>query len=297
MKKISVLGFLLCSLFLTGCGERVSIQPGEVGKQLNTKGLEDEIRRPGTFRLDQCWLTSCPRLVRLQVQKSTMEFTVNKLLLPKSNVDLSNVQVGIQFRVKENEESINRIYEEVRPVAASSVRSEGGLSGDSVLLITTDMLYDTYIARKAPDAVIAALREYTVEETLTKTPEIAKYAKDKANEMLKDTPIEITELGFPNGAGEPPQEVLEAKRKFFVVEEETARSIKKYQAAIEIEKARQAVQRTRVSNDLENAITAGIPFGLYVLLKNMERFAEEGVPLGYVPLQAFTGNESCTQSF
>lgn len=295
MKEISVIGLLFCTMLLTGCGERVSIQPGEVGKQLTTDGLEKDIRRPGAFRMEQCWIVACPRLVRLQVQKATKQFKIDKLLLMKSNVDLSNVEVGVQFQVKDNEEAINRIFEEVRPVAASSIEGES-LSGSSVLIITTDMLYSTYIERKAPDAVISALREYTVEEAMAKTPEIAKYAKDKVNEMLKDTPIEITELGFPNGAGEPPPEVLEAKRKYFVVEEETARTLKKYEAAIEIEKARQAVQRTRVSNDLENANKAGIPFGLYVLLKNMERFAEEGVPLGYIPIQAFMEHGQCTQS-
>ena len=143
MKKISVLGFLLCSLFLTGCGERVSIQPGEVGKQLTTDGLEKEIRRPGAFRMEQCLVVACPRLVRLQVQKATKQFKIDKLLLMKSNVDLSNVEVGVQFQVKDNEESINRIFEEVRPVAASSIEGES-LSGSSVLVITTDPHFNSF---------------------------------------------------------------------------------------------------------------------------------------------------------
>ena len=108
--------------------------------------------------------------------------------------------------------------------------------------------------------------------------------KTQINQMLAKTPVEVTELGFPNGIGEPPPEVLEAKRKLYAVEEQKARDIKALAAALTVEDHRQAVQTKRTINDLENAKTAGIDFATYVFLKNMERFAEEGVPLGHIPI-------------
>jgi hypothetical protein len=263
---------------LMGCGERVSIQPGEMGRQLTTSGLEEDNRPPGAFRMESCIFTACPKLVRLQTQKSTKVFTIAQLFLPKSNVDMTHVEVGLQFRVKQDKASLNTIFKEVRPVDAPDDQSS------LVLLISTDMIYETYIQRKAPDAVITALREFQVDQVLSDVPEIASFTKDKINELLSDTPVEVTELGFPNGIGQPPDEVIDAKRRLYAVEEQKERDIKALEAEFIIEKQRQLVQKLRTQNDLENAQAAGIDFASYVFLKNMERFAEEHVPLGNISI-------------
>ena len=263
---------------LVGCGERVSIQPGEMGRQLTISGLEDENRPPGAFRMESCIFTACPKLVRLQTQKSTKVFTIDHLFLPKSNVDMSHVEVGLQFRVKQDKASLNTIFKEVRPIDAPDDQSS------LVLLISTDTIYETYIQRKAPDAVITALREYQVDQVLSDVPEIAEFTREKINELLANTPVEVTELGFPNGIGQPPDEVLDAKRRLYAVEEQKARDIKALEAEFIIEKQRQLVQKLRTQNDLANAQEAGIDFATYVFLKNMERFAEEHVPLGDVSI-------------
>jgi SPFH domain / Band 7 family len=263
---------------VVGCGERVSIQPGEMGRQLTISGLEDENRPPGAFRMESCIFTACPKLVRLQTQKSTKVFTIDHLFLPKSNVDMAHVEVGLQFQVKQDKASLDTIFKEVRPIDAPDDQSS------LVLLISTETIYETYIQRKAPDAVITALREYQVDQVLSDVPEIASFTKDKINELLANTPVEVTELGFPNGIGQPPDEVLDAKRRLYAVEEQKARDIKALEAEFIIEKQRQLVQKLRTQNDLANAQEAGIDFATYVFLKNMERFAEEHVPLGDVSI-------------
>lgn len=272
IRKLGLTAVILCSMALVACGERVIVQPGEVGRQLTTQGLEGQNRPPGAFRMESCIVTACPRLVRLQTQKATKDFVIDKLFLPKSNVDMTKVQIGLQFRVKRDKKSLDTVFKEVRPEAKSN----------QVLLISTDMVYETYVQRKAPDAVITALREYEVDQVLSDVPEIADYARDKINEMLSSTPVEVTELGFPNGIGEPPPEVLEAKRKLYAVTEQKARDIKALEAALTVEDHRQAVQRKRTVNDVANAKRASVDYATYVYLKNIERFADEKVPLGYV---------------
>lgn len=265
-------------LLLSACGDRTSIQTGEVGKVLGNNGLEQGVRRPGAFRMPYCGTDACPKLVRLQVNKSTSDLTIDSLFLPKSNVDIRNVQVGLQFQVKPDETSIDTVFEEVRPVAAETQSGES----NRVLIITAEMVYDTFLKRKAADAIVTALREHTVEEVLTNVPEIAAHTKDKINAMLGDAPIEVTELGFPNGIGEVPKEVIEAKRRLFAIEEDRARRIKALEADFVIEDHRQSVQRKRVSNDLDNARQAGIDYATYVWLKTQERFAdaaENGTPV------------------
>lgn len=258
--------FALPVLFLlTACGERVTVETGEVGKVLGTNGLEEKVYSPGAFRLDWCGPSACPKLVRLQRNKSTTVLTIDSLFLPESNVDVRNVQVGIQFQVKEDQESVARIYQEVRPEPADQAQ---------VMLISAEKVYETFLARKAPDAIVTALREHTVEEVLTKVPEIADDTKKAINEMLADAPIEVTELGFPNGIGEVPREVINAKRRLFAIEEEKARQVKALEAELSIEEQRQRVQKVRAQNDVINAKVAGVPYDVYVALKNEERFAD-----------------------
>ncbi len=280
---------LALTTILSGCvGDRTSIQTGEVGKQLTSSGLEKSIRTPGSFRMDYCgtW-AACPKLVRLQVNKSTADLQIDSLFLPESNVDVKNVKVGLQFQVKQDKESINKVFEEVRPEPAEDSDSS------RVLLITDEMVFETFLKRKAPDAIISALRLYKVEQILTDVPEIAEFTKQKINEMLIDTPIEVTELGFPNGIGEVPEEVIHAKRKLFAINEDQTRRIRALEADLVIESQRQKVQEIRVRNDIINARNAGISYSEYVSLKTTERFAdaaETGTPVAlggqFSPLQS-----------
>lgn len=259
-------------LLAAACGERVAIQSGEVGKQLTTEGLESGIRNPGAFRLDSCVFSACPKLIRLQVNKHAEDMKIDSLFLPKSNVDIDNVQIRLQFRVKPDKDSINRVYAEVRPEPA----------GEQVFLITSQQVYDTYLRGRVPDAVVATLREYTVEEVLTQVPEIAEYVEAKVNEELKEDPVEVTELSFPNGIGEVPEAVIMAKRRLFAIEEEKARQVKALEAELAVEDQRQAVQRKRAKNDKEVALSLGMSTAAFMYLKTFERFADaaaDGTPV------------------
>jgi hypothetical protein len=264
MKRTPIFALSVLALLAAACGERVTVETGEVGKVLGTSGLEKKTYQPSSFRLDICGFGACPKLVRLQVNKSTTVLSIDTLYLPKSNVDIRNVQVGIVFQVKEDEESVAKIYDEVKPESAAPY----------VMLISADKVYETYLARKAPDAIVTELRKHSVEEVLTNVPEIADATKIAIAEMLGDAPIEVTELGFPNGIGEVPKEVIQAKRRLFAVDEEKARSVRALAAELEVEAQRQRVQKVRAENDVINAQIAGVPYDVYVRLKNEERFAD-----------------------
>ena len=273
MKKLLILAALVMGVStLSGCGKRVTINTGEVGKQITVGGLEKDIRYSGSFRMESCFFSACPKLVRLTTAKSAEEVTIGKVFLPKSNVDLTDVTFGMQFRIRQDRDSIDASFDEIKANVVS----------DQELVITSDMIYKTFIQRKAPEAVIAALRDYTVDEALTSPDTIARYVLGQVNIALADTPVELTEFGFPNGVGTPPDEVLTAKRQLYAVGEQKARDIEALKASLEVEKQRQIVQQARVANDVKNAKSAGVGFVDYVTLKNMERFAdaaEAGTPV------------------
>lgn len=274
MKKfIKTILVLIISALLIACGDKTSIQPGEVGKVLGTNGLESDILQPGVFRMDACWFGACPKLVRQQINKATVDLSVDSLFLPESNVDLTDVVAGIQFRVKPGKDSINLVYSEVQPVQAATLEGNQGES-NRVLIITTDMIWNTYGKRKAPDAIVAALRELSVDKILVNVPEIAVLTKRKINEILINTPIEVTELGFPNGIGKVPGEVINSKRRLFAIEDDKAREVKSLEAALEIEDQRQAVARKRAENDTIIASDLGIHVSQYQCLRAMDSFAD-----------------------
>lgn len=283
-RLISLLLVLVAYFALSGCGRPITIPSGAVGRQLTTSGLESKVYAPGAMRLDWCPVQACPSMVVLHTGLTTEEVTVSTVFLPKSNVDLSDVKLALQFRVKPTTEAENEIYKNVTSVPSSD---HGGIRD-----ITSRMVYEIYLQRIAPNVMISVLRDYTIEEVLSNVDKISEAVLKALQQGLKNQPVEVVEVGFPNGIGHPPQEVLEAKRKLYVVAENVTRQIRELEGAIRVEQQRQVVQQLRVKNDVANAELAKLPIDRYIFLKNMERFADERVPLGF--LQGF-GSATTTQ--
>ena len=273
-RLLSLLLVVIAYLSLTGCGRPITIPSGAVGRQLTTAGLESRVYAPGALRLNWCPFQACPSMVILHTGLVTEEVTVSTVFLPKSNVDLSDVKLALQFRVKPTADAENEIYKDVTSVPSPQ---ESGIRD-----ITSDMVYKIYLQRIAPNVMIAVLRDYTVEEVLSNVDKISEAVLKALQQGLKNQPVEVVEVGFPNGIGHPPQEVLDAKRKLYVVTENVTRQIRELEGAIRIEQQRQIVQQLRVQNDVVNAKAAGLPVDRYIFLKNMERFADERVPLGFL---------------
>ncbi len=277
--KLYRLSFLLlaviASFSLMGCGRAITIPSGAVGRQLTTSGLESKVYGPGAMRLDFALIQASPSMVVLHTGLTTEEVTVSTVFLPKSNVDLSDVKLALQFRVKPTIEAENEIYKNVTSVPSPDYYG--------IRDITSHTVYQIYLQRIAPNVMISVLRDYTVEEVLSNVDKISEAVLKALQQGLKNQPIEVVEVGFPNGIGHPPQEVLEAKRKLFVVNENVTRQIRELEGAIRVEQQRQIVQQLRVKNDVANAELAKLPVDQYIFLKNMERFADERVPLGFLP--------------
>lgn len=266
---IGLISLVLVSLTLSGCGDPVKVYPDEVGYQINVNGIEKQEYQPGTYRLDWCGVNACPAMIRIQTSKAAHEVTVDRVFLPKSNVDLIDVKVAIQFRVKNNPGAKFLVAQEVASHPARDATSEG-----RERLIDSASIWRVYMERVAPATVIDALKHYDVNQTLSEVVSIGHDVRNKVNTLLTDSPIEVTELTFNNGIGTVPNEVITAKRKLYAVEEEQARLIKALTAGLKVEERRQAFQKVRVTNDKLNSSDAGLNYATYVNLKINERFAD-----------------------
>lgn len=290
MKRI--LSLALFATLATACGEATSIQTGEVGKQLSSRGLEAKTHGPGTFRLDSCFFpgATCSKIVRAQVNLSTQQVDIEHLFLPKSSINVSKVQIALQFRVKQDNASIDKVFAEVRPEHGAGQTGET----DRVLVITDDQIFATYLQRIAPNAIVAVLREHTVDEILSNVPEISEGVRLKINEMLARTPIEVTEVGFPNGIGQIPALVIEKMHQRYAVDADRDRRIKQLEADLAVETQRQAVQHIRTINNQTNAATAGLEYSEFVQLQALDGFADAA--LAGTPIALGTGAVSITKA-
>jgi hypothetical protein len=279
---------LVLAILSMGCGARAYIPPGEVAVVLEPTGYETEnidgekmikYKQPGAFRLQKCAVASCERLIRLQLFLNTETVIIDKVTLPKSKlVDIDNVQISMQYRVKDSRKSWDRLLEDIKPIGISTIESDLGTTGtnDRTLIITSKMVWETYLERIAPMVVITELKEHTVEELLSNVQIVADNSLAKLNASLADKPVEIVDLGFPNGIGEPHEVVLDAKRRLYAVDEEKAREIAMLEADLEVEEHRQKVYSMRARNDRTNAEIMGIDPNDYMRNNVLDRFAEEG---------------------
>src|SRR5690606_1186029 len=119
---------------------------------------------------------------------------IEQVFLTKSKVDLTNVDAGVQFQVRHDDKSINRVFKEVRPNEHN--------------VITMENIWNTYMQRKAPAAIVTVLRDNTIEDVLTKIPEIETGTFKHLQEEANDLPIEITDIGFGGGIGDIPEKVI-----------------------------------------------------------------------------------------
>lgn len=213
---------------------------------------------------------------------STQQVDIEHLFLPKSSINVSKVQIALQFRVKQDNASIDKVFAEVRPEHGTGQTGET----DRVLVITDDQIFATYLQRIAPNAIVAVLREHTVDEILSNVPEI--------NEMLARTPIEVTEVGFPNGIGQIPELVIEKMHQRYAVDADRDRRIKQLEADLAVETQRQAVQHIRTINNQTNAATAGLQYSEFVQLQALDGFADAA--LAGTPIALGTGAVSISKA-
>lgn len=264
MKNFIKFAALALPLLLAACGDPVTIQTGEVGKQLSSSGLEVEVREPGTIRLDGCWFSACPRIVRLQVNRTGADIKIDSVYLPKSNVDVTNITVGVQYRVRQDKQSINRVFAEVRPVASKDEAR--------AMLISADMVWDTFGKRVVPAIIVDAFKDLEVDAAMNVGTELSGYVKTQVDKALMGTPIEITQLDISNT--DVPDMVINAKRALFAIQDNQTRQIRELESGIAVESRRQTFQQLRARNDGDIAKQLGIPVAQYMCLKIAERLAD-----------------------
>lgn len=264
MRKILIA--CLFTLGLGGCGQPVTIQSAEVAKQLGANGFEDEVRTTGISRLDTCffWTKICPTIVKLSVGKNTNVLDFDSIYLPKSNVDIRNVKVGVQWRPRLNQKSLNTIFNEIY--------SDSDESSSSIRRVYVERVWKNYGERVIPAAIVDILKDMNVDQAINTSSELSHAVKENVDKVLANSPIEVTQLDIINT--DVPDQVMQAKYKLFAIEDNKTRQIKELEVGIAVEQQRQALQVTRANNDKAIALKLGMTPAVYICLKTAERMAD-----------------------
>lgn len=233
MKKIILL--MVTSVLMIGCGDRVTVDSGRVAKQLGINGLEKTIRRSGAFRLDSCVISACPRLVILDVFENTEEIS-GKFYISKSKLDLT-LSLDIQYAVREDDDSINKVYDRVKSV-------QGTVSRTSV--ITTEQVFNTYIKPTITDIARSALNNYTIDEIMDNLSAVRKFVELEIKKSYKDSPVIINSVAFSKVSF--PEVIVSRREEAASVDAEKITKMKRLEAQLEVAAKQRELDLLRAKN-------------------------------------------------
>lgn len=238
MKKLNLLLIAIVSLLvLSGCGSKVTVESGRVAKQLGTNGLETEIRRAGAFRLDSCITTACPSLVILDVFENTATIE-SQYYISASKLNLT-LHVDIQYAVKEDDASINKVYERVKSVP----------NGNRQSAITTEQVFSTYVKPVSIGTIRTALNHYDIDKIMDNLSEVQDYVEVAFKNKLKDTPVVIKSLTFSSVSY--PEVIVERREEEASVDAEKATKLKRLEADLIVAKEERKLQIEHAKNAVE----------------------------------------------
>ena len=238
--KILKLGILpiLAMLILSGCGDKVTVDSGRVAKQLGTNGLEDGIRRAGAFRLDSCVTTACPRFVVLDVFENTQTIS-SKYYISSSKLNLE-LDVDIQYAVKEDDASINKVYKRVKSVP---------VNGERKSIISTEQVFSTYVKPVSIGTIRTALNHYNIDQIMDNLSEVQIYVENAFKEKLKSEPVIIKSLTF--SLVSYPKVIVERREEEASVDAEKATKLKRLEADLIVAKEERKLQIEHAKNAVE----------------------------------------------
>lgn len=256
-------------LFLPGCwwGQTVAVPTGEVGRVLSDT-LSEDIKRAGAFRLPSCPLSSCPRLVRLQMMTGTTDVP-GEFYIPKSDLNLG-LTLTVVFAMKSDDESIEKAYDEVKAVKATDETD--------VWVIPTENLFRKYLHPKVSPTALAALRNYSIDQIMANQTEVEKFVLQSVRKEVANTPVEVFSITFTQTAWPPA--VVKAKSEIAEAKAWKKARLEKLKAELEVANQEKALKlkQARIDLEVDGIIADNMTpqLATYLLLQTLQVAAEKG---------------------
>lgn len=242
--KASVLA--LAATLMVGCGERVEVPPGFVGKVMTKDGYQEGLIPTSKLRLSAC-LNYCDRMVIMDnTDKSYVE--PMEIFIP---ADKLNIKVDLRATLAVDPTRAEPLFNKLPQVT----------QGDQLSVISGESIYNTYGKQVLQAEVRSYLTKYSISEIASNGEKINSDIQVLLSKVMGErTPFNVRYAGLTNI--KYPEIITQAqensaKRREMIAQEEAQLSVSKVsldrqlqeakmQRAIEKEKAETEAQAQRV---------------------------------------------------
>lgn len=242
--KVSALA--LAASVMAGCGAKVEIPPGHVGKIMTKDGYREGLIPTSKIRLDYC-MNYCDRLVVMDnTDKSYVEPMT--IFIP---TDKLNINVDLRATLAIDPVKADPLFNKLPQVT----------QGDQLSFIAGETIYNTYGKQVLQAEVRSYLTQYSISEIASNGEKINQDIQNILQKVMgAKTPFKVTYAGLTNIKYPPiitEAQENSAKRREMIAQEEASLSVSKVkldrelqeakmQRAIEKEKAETEAQAQRV---------------------------------------------------
>lgn len=231
MSKVSIVAKIsalaLAAAIMVGCGEKVEIPPGHVGKIMTKDGYQEGLIPTSKLRLSPC-LNYCDRMVVLDAtDKSFVE--PMKVFIPgdKLNIDL-DVRATLSVDPQKTDALFNKLPQS--PVS------------DQYSMISAEAIYNTYGKQILQAEVRAYLTQYTISEIASSNEKINADIQILLQKVMSErTPFQVRYAGLTNIQFPPiitQAQENTAKRREQIQNEEAQLAVSKVSMERELQEAK-----------------------------------------------------------
>ena len=138
--------------------------------------------------------------------------------------------VDIQYAVKEDDASINKVYKRVKSVP---------LGGKRQSVITSEQVFKTYVKPISIGTIRTALNHYDIDKIMDNLSEVQIYVEKAFKAKLSDTPVVVKSLTFSQVSY--PAVIVERREEEASVDAEKATALKRLEADLIVAEKRRAL--------------------------------------------------------
>lgn len=231
MRKVGLIGKItamaLAATVLVGCGERVEIPPGHVGKIMTKDGYQEGLIPTSKLRLSPC-MTYCDRMVVLDAtDKSFVE--PMEIFIPG---DKLNVKLDVRATLSVDPQKTDALFNKLPQTALN----------DQYSVISAESIYNTYGKQILQAEVRAYLTQYTISEIASSNEKINADIQILLQKVMSErTPFQVRYAGLTNIQFPPiitQAQENTAKRREQIQNEEAQLAVSKVSMERELQEAK-----------------------------------------------------------
>lgn len=232
----------MAATLMVGCGEKVEIPPGHVGKIMTKDGYREGLIPTSKLRLDKCW-AYCDRLVVMDnTDKSYVEPMT--IFIP---ADKLNIKVDLRATLAVDPVKAEPLFNKLPQVP----------QGDQLSLISGETIYNTYGKQVLQSEVRSYLTQYTIAEIASSSEKINQDIQSLLQKVMgAKTPFKVNYAGLTNIQYPPiitEAQENSARRRENIAEQEAQLSVSKVKLDRELQEARmqRAIEKEKAETEAQ----------------------------------------------